>query len=524
MCDSEAQTYGYSSLEVLSEHFADLARASARTTIDQPSIPSIQANLVLAMYELLTRDGIKAWMFSGVATRQAQALRLGVELHSKHSAREKETRRRVFWACFIMDRLVAYTCSRPQMIGLESVRLQLPCPDRLFAFGDDYNGPNLNTVMSHIHQIVSIGLMPFFICILSLWSEIVYLQMRDGRRGALHPPSDPNGPFSRLEIQVEEFQAALPLKAQWSPENYRAYNSMGQGKLFIYLHLLLNHARFALHQEYLPQQDGPVLIMVDGDNNNANDTEMDGAGLSLNYTDDRIISVCLSGASAIAEIVSFIWNAEDGTSREPLRSVVAVHPIMAAAAVQMWAQYTRQQGPEHDDTATTPQTAYKDNVILFATVIQSWKPRWKIAYAFDETLDSVQRLYESSYLTSPWDNNDASFGGVADDEDLPGGETNSTPCVHSGNTVEGGGGGAAILVVTGDGNANATPEVAEGSGLPDPEQVCQRLFDKIRYTMLVSLEAPDVKRRMLNVYLRTLWIHVWKSTTTTGEDFVDWEQ
>lgn len=236
------------------------------------------------------------------------------------------------------------------------------------------------------------------------------------------------------------------------------------------------------------------MYIMDG--SNTNDAEYDGAGISLDYADERIMSTCLSASAAIAEIASFIYNTGDGTGLECLQSVVAIHPIMGAAAVQLWAQYTR----HGSDCNTTIQT-YKENVALFATIIKSWKSQWKVAVAFDETLDSVERLYEFSYKNSPWDS--AGFGGAGEDD--------VTEAANQQLDIE------SRTMLTGN-----TAGVAEGSGLPDPEQVCQRLFDKIRYTMLVSLEAPDVKRRMLNAYLKTLWIHVWKSTAT--DDFVVWEQ
>lgn len=452
---------------------------------------------MLALCELLARDALKAWMFGGVAIRQAQALRLGVELHSRQLPREKETRRRVFWACFVMDRLISQTCSRPQMIGLEAVRLQLPCPENVFVFGEDYTGPHIQGVMSCVDRVASIGLAPFFISIFSLWGEIVYFQMRDGRRGVRDKPGDPHGTFSQLETKVDQFQAALPSVMQWSPENYRIYRSTRQGKLFVYLHLLLNHAKFAMHQEYLPQQDGPMYAT---DNGIPLQAEYDGAGVSLDYTDERLISTCISSSNAIADLVSMLFTDGDELDRQTLQSTVALHPIMAAAAVQLWAQHARQQ----DDPDELSR--YKAQFELFSQIIHSWKSQWSVASAWMETLDAVRRLYESSYVKA-WSG--AAFP-ISSTHDIDGwpeaGDVNVTllsPPDHEGR-----------------GNGHAS-EVAEGSGLPDPEQVCQRLFDKIRYTMLVSLEAPDVKRRMLNSYLRTLWIHVWRGTAMDDFFFED---
>ena len=253
-----------------------------------------------------------------------------------------------------------------------------------------------------------------------------------------------------------------------------------------------------MHQEYLPQLDEPPNFM---DSVNTLEMEPDSTNVFPDFTDEGIISICLSSSALIAEICSFLYNNGEKSDREILQSIVALHPIMAAAAVQLWAQHTQQlQGDENS------ANAHKEHVELFSMIINSWQPQWPVACAFEETLNSVRRLYESSYLTSPWNvvRADATASISVNDAGLED-VVETSPPAHNIET------------------ANPTQDimVAEGSGLPDPDEVCQQLYDKIRYTMLTSLEAPDVKRRMLNSYLRTLWIHVWKSTGTEDLVFED---
>ncbi|KAJ9498177.1 hypothetical protein H2202_006328 [Exophiala xenobiotica] len=57
-----------------------------------PSIPSIQANLVLALFEALSSSESLAWMYSGLAIRMALAMRLTQEYHEAQSPQEKEAR------------------------------------------------------------------------------------------------------------------------------------------------------------------------------------------------------------------------------------------------------------------------------------------------------------------------------------------------------------------------------------------------------------------------------------------------
>lgn len=67
----------------------------------------IQGYLVLAVSELLSGAGSRHWMYVGTAIRMAQIMRLNKDYHQKHSLREQEIRRRVYWACLILDRALA---------------------------------------------------------------------------------------------------------------------------------------------------------------------------------------------------------------------------------------------------------------------------------------------------------------------------------------------------------------------------------------------------------------------------------
>jgi hypothetical protein len=94
----------------------------------------------------LAWTNFKAWMYTGTAIRMAHALQLGSEFNQRHSPRQKEIRRRTFWACFVMDRLISYSNNRPLSIDMVSVRIQLPCPENRFIFEEDLLGLLLTTL------------------------------------------------------------------------------------------------------------------------------------------------------------------------------------------------------------------------------------------------------------------------------------------------------------------------------------------------------------------------------------------
>lgn len=142
---------------------------------DRSLVYTIQAYLVLAIRELVTWTNFKSWMYAGTAIRMSQALHLGLEFNQRHSPGQKEVRRRTFWACFVVDRLISYSCNHPFAIDQMSARVQLPCPENSFAFEEAYSGPSLDNIMLHTNQLSQLGIVPFYITMLQLWGNMASL-------------------------------------------------------------------------------------------------------------------------------------------------------------------------------------------------------------------------------------------------------------------------------------------------------------------------------------------------------------
>jgi hypothetical protein len=134
-----------------------------------PDLPQIQALLMLALHEWGDCDGLKSWALLGTAIRYAQLLGLhyesqfdseplsktsGIDQQTRTSnstsAEEfiaQETRRRTWWACFNLDRLLSTGKYRPQMIHVDDIRIQLPSSDKAFTFGEPVRTPLFSTIL-----------------------------------------------------------------------------------------------------------------------------------------------------------------------------------------------------------------------------------------------------------------------------------------------------------------------------------------------------------------------------------------
>jgi hypothetical protein len=429
-------------------------------------VRTIQGNLILALRELLTWNSIQAWLFTGMGIRQAQALRLGIEYNNKLSNRQKEIHRRTFWACFTMDRLITVCCARPQMIDLDSIRLNLPCPENTFAFDQTCSVPPLEALTLPTNEVHRLGLAPYFLAILNLWGQAIYFQGLRGRRYSKNAPTDPDGRFKQLETKIFQYYNALPQCLIWNQQNRKLHHSTGQADLFINFHFMLNHARFVMHVDYLPQHDAPNLapdqIPIEA--------EYDSAGISFSHRDEQIVSICISGADAIVDMISTL-RASHVTGSGSTQWVFAANALLSAACVQLWIQHVEL----HNQVAVD---AAKQKLDLMENAIKSWQPQWLVAFAWLDTFQNLCRLYEASYPKEVPMLLEESDEGQNEAITMPATEENH----ETFNSLRQG--------------------PFEGNGVPDPDKDYQRLCDRIRFTILASLEFADVKKRVLNSSLK----------------------
>ncbi|KFY81838.1 hypothetical protein V500_11043 [Pseudogymnoascus sp. VKM F-4518 (FW-2643)] len=472
--DEARGDFRFESAVALSDHYARSARRYAQSLSDEPSVYTIQAYLVLAIRELVTWTNFKSWMYAGTAIRMSQALHLGLEFNQRHSPGQKEVRRRTFWACFVVDRLISYSCNHPFAIDQMSARVQLPCPENSFAFEEAYSGPSLDNILLHTNQLSQLGIVPFYITMLQLWGNMAVLHTSGGRRSSRYAPTDPEGEFYKNAKAIDNFASSLPPSLRWSAQNYRLHQVTGQAQAFVNFNLLLFHSRCVMHQQYLPQLDSQYsLATLEVDEA----ASFDAAGLSLDYSDVPIIECCIDNVHAITEMATMLAHGS-AQDQQLLQSPFAANALMTAAAVHLWILYTQ-------TCDKCPKDVAEANFAHLLYIIRSWQSRWRVACAWAETLEMLRKLYSFSYGT----------GVTTDFEYL---ETGMDEITESPTLVE----------EAADANG-AHPGLSDGDGIADPSTIAQRLHDKVRGILLNPLYATDVKKRNLRVYCRTVWQHMW---------------
>lgn len=355
------------------------------------------------------------------------------------------------------------------MIGLDCVSLNLPCPETTFTFEEAFDAPTLDT-LSFPCEVSRLGLLPYFIAIVNLWSQATYVQVKGGRRYNKHRFDSSAYPFSPLEKEINDFHDSLPATMRWSTQNRKVFRHTGQDALFVNFHLILNHARCVLREEYLPFEDEMSSPLHDGGLHERYGRTHPGADRG----DERTTSICISCSEATLDVMDTFLANNGGI--QSLQSVFAAPALLSAANVQLWLQYAAAQDEEACRNAAA-------NVDKITAVLELWTAHWPVADTWLSTLATLRRLYQASYcpVISP----ESSRQGVTVEAGAP------SPPVLNENDI----------------HDTPYPHLTEGNGLP---LLNGQMSDKIRFILLAWLEDADARDRVVNSSMSTLGPHMWE--------------
>ncbi|PKY02989.1 hypothetical protein P168DRAFT_297892 [Aspergillus campestris IBT 28561] len=321
---------------VASEVYATALRARLAgvdgSSLAVPDLTRVQALLMLALHEWGMCRGKSAWLYVGMAIRLAQALGLPWELEQDGvapaapaplqmeaelfglprrapPAREptaddiiaQETKRRTFWACFLLDRCLSSGRYRPRMIRVRELGIQLPS-DNAFAFGERVRTARLGEPppslggfaddprpgpASDAHHPPSAwspvarradaaaaaataaatddegidrwevgaeeSVLGRVIRIVRLWGSIAQWSCAGGRRTEPVAPWHPESRFAHLRTRLAEFQDGLARNLQYSSRNTETH-IMYRHSLAPYtvMHVVYFLSVIVLHRAYIP--------------------------------------------------------------------------------------------------------------------------------------------------------------------------------------------------------------------------------------------------------------------------------
>ncbi|CAB5216480.1 unnamed protein product [Rhizophagus irregularis] len=123
------KTY-WSKYEYSGSSFYTKARELLRDEFDKPSISVVQALLLLSVQISGQKDSI-TWVYIGLAIRIAQDMGLHRDSAKWNiDERQSEVRRRVWWACVVVDRFSSAGLGRPLAINEADCDVNYPVPGK----------------------------------------------------------------------------------------------------------------------------------------------------------------------------------------------------------------------------------------------------------------------------------------------------------------------------------------------------------------------------------------------------------
>ncbi|KAJ9156256.1 Zinc finger transcription factor 1 [Pleurostoma richardsiae] len=380
----DAQTlFGLSSSHEVSRHYTHRARSLAKMASDEPSVSHIQANLILAMAELLSNSGSRHWLFAGTAIRMAEIMRLNKEFHQKHSLKEQEIRRRTFWACLLFDRALAYLLAKHRTINLENVSITVPGTDLSLIYQEETRGLTLSSLADY-RRPSDLGLSPYLIKTVCVWSEMADFAMYSRRHQDAYPPTDSRSMFFIRNAALQAWIDSLPPSLLWSAQSYKNQCVLGQGRPFVAMQLLLRSASCVAHQCYLPHLTIYTKLV----------NLVDAAGLSYLHREQTVIEACVANAFKFGEMLDHLMSPEQGDDKSLLQTIWVASSVLIVANTFLWLQYAE------DDICMGQGVRQKAEHYfdLVHQLVSSWVSDWKAAGQWLVALNVMHDLYKAAYL------------------------------------------------------------------------------------------------------------------------------
>ena len=266
------------------EEWASRAREICTRRSDWPNLTILTCLLLLGLHEMGTCQGGRSWSLGGQAIRMAFALHLHKDLDydpmtrgkTKLSFVDREIRRRLMWACFLMDRFCSSGTDRPIFIREDAIKIPLPVKERLFQFDiraptemlDGSQPPATTVDNSHLASMQeNMGNAAYITRAVALFGRITTYVNQGGRDKDPYPFWSDQSEFAKLARESENLLNLLPKHLVYSLDNLKVYQTENVANCYLLLHvaaqqnvLFVNRAGL-MYQSGQPGQQNPPEFM-----------------------------------------------------------------------------------------------------------------------------------------------------------------------------------------------------------------------------------------------------------------------
>lgn len=222
------------------EAFADRAKQLLKAGLENISLASVQAWIVMGNYSDSEINSVSASLFYGIAMRSAQILRLSTS-DPEHDVVLQETKSRVYWALYMIDRWSSAGLGTPRQMGERLPTQQLPL--------DEHDFHQLARGQLFWPTPTKPGLWAYMIELAELFGPIQDLN----RSLAMSDSNEPTitSQVGDLAQSLEAWQEKLPSHVRLSAETLAFHHGRNQGRTLVALHLGYFHYATLLFFQFL---------------------------------------------------------------------------------------------------------------------------------------------------------------------------------------------------------------------------------------------------------------------------------
>ncbi|KAK7403870.1 hypothetical protein QQX98_010374 [Neonectria punicea] len=258
------------------EEWASHAREICTRRYEWPNLTILTCLLILGLHEFGTCHGGRSWALGGQAIRMAFALQLHKDLEFEPMGRngkkmqlsfiDREIRRRIMWACFLMDRFNSSGTDRPTFIREETVQIPLPIKERYFQLDmpaptETLDGRVLNPAMPDDGQPSNarenMGVAAYLIRTIAIWGQIINYLNQGGKEMDSHEMWEPESKFTKLLSDAAGFESALPPSLKYSAENVEVHKTENTAAQFFFVHVCIQQNILFLNRAAMSACNGP---------------------------------------------------------------------------------------------------------------------------------------------------------------------------------------------------------------------------------------------------------------------------
>ncbi|KAI8598400.1 fungal-specific transcription factor domain-containing protein, partial [Dissophora ornata] len=219
--------------------FYERAKVLIKDEYDHSQIMTVQALLLMSIQQMGFCESQRAWLYVGMAIRMAQDLGLNKELSEQEQSRNRlgaELRRRTWWSCYVVDRLVCAGLGRPLTITKQECEIGYP------QYDDEDNDRSASTMLAEPPTLI-----PNFIHLITLsrvqGQILQFIKARavecdESNDG--HSPNPNSTAFSTLDKSLAEWRQTLPESLQTPTRKSPHFG--------LFLHMTYNTSIILLHR------------------------------------------------------------------------------------------------------------------------------------------------------------------------------------------------------------------------------------------------------------------------------------